>query len=143
MRLPCQIHRCVAALGFATLGIVAACSYAYDFEYRVTVSEDVDLDAFGPGTQVVMVMGSQDDVALATSYSRAATLDPARMEYRDGAQTCCAPPEPSFFFAFIDGDGDGTWTEGEPWGEDPKNPVVLDEDDYVARIEIGPAVAPD
>jgi len=52
------------------------------------------------------------------------------------------PPEQVYLFRFIDFDGDGLWTEGEPWGEDPKISVLIDSDDYVSRIEIGPAVLP-
>ncbi len=116
----------------ATLALVPACSYCFSTTYRVTVAEDVDVP---PDTAIVMGHAEVDDVAAALAVVESTRLrDDGRLEAE-------GPPDahdetPMYLFAFVDLDGDGAWTEGEPWGADPNNPVTHDCSQYYAYIDI-------
>ena len=120
----------VTALTLSTL-TTAACSYVWEYAFEVSVAEDVELPE---GAQIVMAESSEDDIT--TAYGEAHDVVMDRRDYTGEGSTCCSPSETVYLFAYVDLDGNDQWDEGEPWGEDPNNPIVIEDDDYVSEILI-------
>jgi hypothetical protein len=119
----------LATLLFSTLA-TAACSYAFEYSFDVTIADDVELTA---DAQLMMVEGNDDGLEGAFPSDQA-DLEPDTRDYRGSGSTCCSPSETVYLYAFIDLDGNEEWDAGEPWGEDPNNPVVIEDDGYVGEI---------
>ncbi len=115
---------------------VLACSYSYVFEYDVTIAPSVDTSGELGGARVLMVAGSGESSIEETAVDGDVAFDPATSSYSGEGRTCCSPGESMSLYAFIDLNGNELWDAGEPWGEDPNNPVDIDDDGYVAKIVI-------
>ena len=126
-----------ASLLCSTLA-TAACSYVFAYNYEVTIADEVELTA---DAKLLMVEGNEDGLEGAFPSDQA-DLDPQTRDYRGTGSTCCSPSETVYLYAFIDLDGDEEWDAGEPWGEDPTNPVVIEDDGYVGEILVEPDETP-
>lgn len=120
----------VTALTLSTLA-TAACSYAWQYAFEVTVADDVELPE---GAKIVMAESAEDDIS--TAYGEAHDVEADRRDYAGEGSTCCSPSETLYLFAYVDLNDDGEWNAGEPWGEDRDNPVVIEDDGYVSEILI-------
>ncbi|MCA9662625.1 MAG: hypothetical protein KC486_30070 [Myxococcales bacterium] len=122
------------------LALAGACGFGwYDYEIRfdVTIGEGVTLPEGAELIAYVEVVESSEPLR-ETEGGRASTSSEVH-EYTIDGKICCVPEPVINFHAFLDLDGDGTWSEDEPHGEDPRNPVTLSDDDkelVVATIEI-------
>lgn len=115
------------------LTVLGACSRIYPYDVDVTIAQDVE----APGdTELMLASGPEPE--LADAYiDGSVPLSQAGRSYRYEAESLNATKV--YLFAFVDLDGSETWDPGEPWGEDPNNPVYLDSDNrYTGKIVVEP-----
>lgn len=118
----------------ATALLASACSYyGWTFAYDVTLDETLDVS-----DDVTVVMASNEFGSDIETANVDGTEQRTSAEQRITGQgmTCCSPSTTISLFAFADLNDNDTWDEGEPWGEDPNNPVDIERDGYVATIVI-------
>lgn len=123
-----RTHLALTGLIFA---LPVACSTEFPTTFRVTTSEGATIP---PETTIVMGIADVDDVAAIEPLVEVSALgDDGRAE----AETFSSSPfSNTYLFAFADLNGDGEWSEGEPWGADPNNPVYGGIDEYTSNIEL-------
>lgn len=107
------------------------------YEYSISVAEDVVLE---DDARLVFVQSTSSSLAEATGYhpEEHDVEETGPGTYGGEGATCCSPSETVNLFAFVDLDRNGEWDAGEPWGEDPNNPVKIDADGYTSMIVIEP-----
>ncbi len=117
--------------------LAPACSYLYPYSYELSISEDVE----APSDAEVVFAWSRTTELIDAHATDFVPVDEIGERYV--LETEASGPSRQgelelSFFAFIDLDGSGAWDPGEPWGEDPNNPVVFGIDGYRASIVIDP-----
>ena len=113
--------------------VLGACSSIYPYEFDVAISEDVE----APGDAELLLASSFEPELAEANIDASVPLSEAGQSYRQEGESLNASK--LYFFAFVDLDGSGSWEPGEPWGEDPNNPVSLKTDrSYTAEIVVEP-----
>jgi hypothetical protein len=114
---------------------VMACDLgtAYGYGYDVVIAEGV---LYEPDATVVMIASpGSGDIADGDADATSRVGNTENSFSGSGTAPCDDTCSMSFF-AFLDTDHDGRWDTDEAWGEDPDNPVELQDDGYVATIVI-------
>ena len=123
---------------FAVGGLLAflACSVSYSYTVRATLAPSVSVPE---GTGVILGAASttDGDGSIFEVEGPAVIAGEGDTVFeREDAVCCSTGGDTVNFYAYVDVDGNGRWDEGEPWGADPNNPVLIDDDGYVSEIVI-------
>ena len=118
----------------AAPALLPGCSYSYKVQFSVTIAPEVEIPE-GTSVGLVLVV-SETRPELVTLSARSLISGPKDQPWTGEEHVCCAPDPVVWNFAFLDLNDDGSWDEGEPIGEDPKNPVTLKDDEHSAAIRI-------
>ena len=133
---PNVLRKLLSLVGVAT--VVTACSASYMYEFAVTISEEVILEDDPP----LRFVESHDPFLEDAPKTYAGEHDyekTAARTYEGESAACCNPNgETVYLFAYIDLNRNDSWDPGEPWGEDPNNPVEIDDDGYRSEILVEP-----
>ncbi|MCA9708474.1 MAG: hypothetical protein KDK70_21670 [Myxococcales bacterium] len=122
-------------LGLLALLVLGSCSASYRVRFEVTLAPGLDV----PEGASVVAMALEYDGPLSSAVGGKSTKASAdRRVYTLEEGVCCAPDPKVRLHAFLDLDGDGQWSEGEPHGADPRNPIVLRDpkEVFASSIEI-------